>query len=267
MNFDIKTEQLGDGTSLISLAGEVDLYTAPEFKQQLLEVIGQGAKTVLVDLTDTTFIDSTTLGVLVGGVKRLRRTAANSCSSATTGTSRRSSRSPVSTASSRSSRPARMQSRSSGTAPRSSVRGLGAATLGLGLALALAGCGTGSMAEGGNASNGKTLFLNGAKLEEGEQPKPTCASCHTLAAAGAFGKAGPNLDDAFAFAHQAANKGDRFKENTIANVVLDQIRYPAENNIAPQYVMPADLVTGQDAIDVATYVASVAGKKPSADAG
>jgi anti-sigma B factor antagonist len=72
MNFDIKTEQLDDGTALISLAGEVDLYTAPEFKQQLLEVIGQGAKIVLVDLTDTTFIDSTTLGVLVGGVKRLR---------------------------------------------------------------------------------------------------------------------------------------------------------------------------------------------------
>ena len=72
MNFDIKTEDLGDGTSLISLAGEVDLYTDPEFKQQLLEVIEQGAKTVLVDLTDTTFIDSTTLGVLVGGVKRLR---------------------------------------------------------------------------------------------------------------------------------------------------------------------------------------------------
>jgi anti-sigma B factor antagonist len=72
MNFDIKTEHLVDGTSLISLAGEVDLYTAPEFKQQLLEVIAQGAKTVLVDLTDTTFIDSTTLGVLVGGVKRLR---------------------------------------------------------------------------------------------------------------------------------------------------------------------------------------------------
>src|SRR5438309_11396473 len=72
MNFDIKTEQLSEHKYLISLAGEVDLYTAPEFKQQLLEVIGQGAKTVLVDLTDTTFIDSTTLGVLVGGVKRLR---------------------------------------------------------------------------------------------------------------------------------------------------------------------------------------------------
>jgi anti-sigma B factor antagonist len=72
MNFDIKTEHLGGEAHVIALSGEVDLYTAPEFKQQLLEVIGQGGKHVVVDLTETTFIDSTTLGVLVGGVKRLR---------------------------------------------------------------------------------------------------------------------------------------------------------------------------------------------------
>ena len=72
MNFDINTEKLGDDRYVISLAGEVDLYTAPEFKQQLLEVISQGGKDVIVDFSDTTFIDSTTLGVLVGGVKRLR---------------------------------------------------------------------------------------------------------------------------------------------------------------------------------------------------
>jgi anti-sigma B factor antagonist len=72
VNFDIKTEQLDEGGYVISLAGEVDLYTAPEFKAQLLDVIGQGAKHVIVDFTNTTFIDSTTLGVLVGGVKRLR---------------------------------------------------------------------------------------------------------------------------------------------------------------------------------------------------
>jgi anti-sigma B factor antagonist len=72
MNFDITTEKLFDRVYVISLAGEVDLYTAPEFKQQLLEVIGQGASHVIVDFSDTTFIDSTTLGVLVGGVKRLR---------------------------------------------------------------------------------------------------------------------------------------------------------------------------------------------------
>jgi anti-sigma B factor antagonist len=72
MNFDIDTEQLGPDAYVISLKGEVDLYTAPEFKQQLLEVIGQGGREVIVDFSDTTFIDSTTLGVLVGGVKRLR---------------------------------------------------------------------------------------------------------------------------------------------------------------------------------------------------
>ena len=72
MNFDIKTEQLANNTYAISLAGEIDLYTAPEFKQQLLEVIGEGAAHVIVDLTSATFIDSTTLGVLVGGLRRLR---------------------------------------------------------------------------------------------------------------------------------------------------------------------------------------------------
>ena len=72
MNFDVKTDKVDDTTYVISLTGEVDLYTAPEFKQQLLDVIGQGGKDVIVDFSDTTFIDSTTLGVLVGGVKRLR---------------------------------------------------------------------------------------------------------------------------------------------------------------------------------------------------
>ena len=72
MNFDVKTEPVGDDAYVIALSGEVDLYTAPEFKQQLLDVIANGAKYVVVDFSDTTFIDSTTLGVLVGGVKRLR---------------------------------------------------------------------------------------------------------------------------------------------------------------------------------------------------
>jgi anti-sigma B factor antagonist len=72
MNFDIQTEKVADDVYVIALTGEIDLYTAPEFKQQLLDVVGQGAKNVVVDLTETTFIDSTTLGVLVGGVKRLR---------------------------------------------------------------------------------------------------------------------------------------------------------------------------------------------------
>ena len=72
MNFDIKTEELANDAYVIALTGEVDLYTAPEFKSQLLEAIANGAKEIVVDFSNTTFIDSTTLGVLVGGVKRLR---------------------------------------------------------------------------------------------------------------------------------------------------------------------------------------------------
>jgi anti-sigma B factor antagonist len=72
MNFAITTEETGNGAAVIALAGEVDLYTAPELKQELLRVIDAGARGVVVDMTDTTFIDSTTLGVLISGVKRLR---------------------------------------------------------------------------------------------------------------------------------------------------------------------------------------------------
>jgi|SRR4051794_16669745 len=72
MNFEIKTEPLSDRAFAIAIAGEVDLYVAPELKQQLLDVIDRGATEVVVDLTDATFIDSTTLGVLIGAVRRLR---------------------------------------------------------------------------------------------------------------------------------------------------------------------------------------------------
>lgn len=72
MDFDIVSERPSEGVFVIALSGEVDLYTAPEFKQQLIDAVAGGVKHVVVDLTDTTFIDSTTLGVLVGGVRRLR---------------------------------------------------------------------------------------------------------------------------------------------------------------------------------------------------
>jgi len=72
MNFDVKTEKISDDTSVIALSGEVDLYTAPEFKERMVELIESGKKQIVVDLSKATFIDSTTLGVLVGGVKRLR---------------------------------------------------------------------------------------------------------------------------------------------------------------------------------------------------
>lgn len=71
MNFAIRAEEHG-AAAVIVLSGEVDLYTAPELKQELLRAIEEGVNSVVVDMTDTSFIDSTTLGVLVSGLKRLR---------------------------------------------------------------------------------------------------------------------------------------------------------------------------------------------------
>ena len=70
--FRVDTEHLDDTTSVISVAGEIDLYTAPELKRELVHAIDEGARRVVVDLSEATFIDSTTLGVLLSGIKRLR---------------------------------------------------------------------------------------------------------------------------------------------------------------------------------------------------
>ena len=70
---DITTEVGGPGVALVGLTGEIDLYTCPEFKQELLRVIADGATLVVVDLTKTTFIDSTALGVIIRGVERLKQ--------------------------------------------------------------------------------------------------------------------------------------------------------------------------------------------------
>jgi anti-sigma B factor antagonist len=67
----ISTDQAGPTAVVLGLNGEVDLYTCPELKQKLLRVIDEGATVVVVDLTETTFIDSTGLGVLLRGVERL----------------------------------------------------------------------------------------------------------------------------------------------------------------------------------------------------
>jgi mono/diheme cytochrome c family protein len=119
------------------------------------------------------------------------------------------------------------------------------APLALAVALTAAGCGTGGPVKSGDVTKGKALFLG----------KGRCAGCHALAAAGSVANVGPNLDDAFA-AVRPAGRDTHFSESTIRNLVLDQIRVASPP-------MPRNLVTGQDAADVAAFVASVAGIKTS----
>ena len=111
-------------------------------------------------------------------------------------------------------------------------------------ALGLAACGdTVGYSDGsGDKIRGKELFTKG------------CGSCHTLADAGTTGKIGPNLDYAF-----VQSRIDGLGEDTILQVVRGQIAYPVTTPSTGAPGMPANIFEGQDAEDVAAYVASVAG--------
>lgn len=89
---------------------------------------------------------------------------------------------------------------------------------------------------------GKTSFVN------------LCASCHTLEDAGTPPSAiGPNLDDSWRASRQAGFDDDQFQ-----GLVQRWIKMA-------QPPMPRDLVTGEDAVNVAAYIASVAGRSPESD--
>jgi anti-sigma B factor antagonist len=73
MAFSIEDRTVDDETHVVAVTGEIDLFTAPEFKQRVSAPIDAGRTHVVVDLTETTFIDSSSLGVLIGAHRRLRR--------------------------------------------------------------------------------------------------------------------------------------------------------------------------------------------------
>src|SRR5918998_156654 len=113
-------------------------------------------------------------------------------------------------------------------------------------ALAASGCGR---EQESDMVNGKALFTE------------KCGSCHVLARAGTKGVTGPNLDAAFERA-----RIDGFGESTFQGMVHKQIVAPARTRqVDPKTgkllpLMPPDLVTGDDAEDVAAYAASAVGK-------
>lgn len=70
MELDIRFKR-EDDVCMISLKGEVDVYTSPAFKQRLVEAIDDGCDKIVVDLEGVDFIDSSGLGVLVSGLRRV----------------------------------------------------------------------------------------------------------------------------------------------------------------------------------------------------
>lgn len=109
-----------------------------------------------------------------------------------------------------------------------------AAVLAVGIAsVGLSACGGGG--EPADLAAGKQQFTS------------LCGSCHALEDAGTTGLIGPNMDDSWRASRQAGIDDSQF-QGTIERWIREA-----------QKPMPRDLVTGQDAVNVAAYIASVAG--------
>jgi anti-sigma B factor antagonist len=68
----IESEPLGDGVELVSVRGELDLFVAPELKRAIAGAVDDGARGVIVDLSEATFLDSSALGVMLDALRRVR---------------------------------------------------------------------------------------------------------------------------------------------------------------------------------------------------
>jgi mono/diheme cytochrome c family protein len=124
-------------------------------------------------------------------------------------------------------------------ASRSKLLGVPIAAVATAAIAVLPGC---DLQETSDTEDGRTLFVE------------KCGTCHAFKEAGTQAEVGPDLDSAFAAARKAGMDSD-----TIEGVVESQIGNPrVEDPDSPAY-MPADLVEGQDAADVAAYVAEYAG--------
>jgi anti-sigma B factor antagonist len=64
-------EQVDATTHVVAVRGEIDIFTAPEFKERITRAIDAGRDLVVVDLAGTTFVDSSSLGVLISAHRRL----------------------------------------------------------------------------------------------------------------------------------------------------------------------------------------------------
>jgi anti-sigma B factor antagonist len=62
----------GGDCALLRVTGEIDVYTAPLLRERMIHLVDDGARHIIADLREVTFLDSTGLGVLVGSLKRLR---------------------------------------------------------------------------------------------------------------------------------------------------------------------------------------------------
>jgi anti-sigma B factor antagonist len=72
IEFRLDVESRGDGRAVLRVAGEVDVYTAPQIREQIQDLAAKGTVHLIADLSQVEFIDSSGLGALIGGLRRVR---------------------------------------------------------------------------------------------------------------------------------------------------------------------------------------------------
>ena len=76
MDLELETSQR-DGVAILTLRGEIDVYTAPRMRQAIVDLVDAGSLNIVVDMEKVDFLDSTGLGVLVEGLKRVKTRGGN----------------------------------------------------------------------------------------------------------------------------------------------------------------------------------------------
>lgn len=71
MDLSLATRAEGDRV-VVEVVGEIDVYTAPKLREAFIDLVAQGSYHLVIDMEQVEFLDSTGLGVLVGGLKRVR---------------------------------------------------------------------------------------------------------------------------------------------------------------------------------------------------
>ena len=72
-SFEVSEDLLSDGRAVLTLSGRLNALTAPDLKEQMKRLIGEGYLNLIVDLTDVPFIDSSGLAAMVSGLKAARQ--------------------------------------------------------------------------------------------------------------------------------------------------------------------------------------------------
>ena len=71
MDLTLATSEV-DGKTIVAVGGEIDVYTAPKLRDKITELVAEGVYQIVIDMEAVEFLDSTGLGVLVGGLKKVR---------------------------------------------------------------------------------------------------------------------------------------------------------------------------------------------------